>query len=146
MARELYYGRTPILWGVLWRIETDWLPFLTLVTVLVFSQADLYGERGRRPGFGRILSSLIIVALITLAFAIGTGHNFSTYGLAPTAVLLGAITIAALRASYDFVSGEVLRTLGARRYALLAGERDPGRLAAGIGPGAIGLAVALIEC
>ena len=122
VARDLYYGRTPILWGVLWRIETDWLPFLTLITVLVFSQARLYGERGRRPGFGRILSSLIIVALITLAFAIGTGHNFSTYGLAPTAVLLGGIMIAVLRASYDFVSGEVLRTLGARRYALLAGS------------------------
>ncbi len=104
VARELYYGRTPILWGVLWRVETDWLPFLTLITVLVFSQAGLYEERGRRPGFGRILSSLLLVALITLAFAIGTGHNFSTYGLAPTAVLLCAIVIAALRASYDFVT------------------------------------------
>ena len=122
VARELYYGRTPLLWGVLWRVETDWLPFLTLITVLVFSQAGLYEERGRRPGFGRILSSLLLVALITLAFAIGTGHNFSTYGLAPTAVLLCAITIAALRSSYDFVSGEVLRLLGTRRYALLAGS------------------------
>jgi len=122
VARELYYGRTPILWGVLWRIETDWLPFLTLITVLVFSQASLYEERGRRPGFGRILASLILVALITLAFAIGTGHHFSTYGLAPTAVLFGAVVIAVLRASYDFVSGEVLRMLGARRHALLAGS------------------------
>jgi len=95
VARELYYGRSPVLWGVLWRVETDWLPFLTLITVLVFSQAGLYEERGRRPGFGRILSSLLLVALITLAFAVGTGHNFSTYGLAPTAVLLCAIVIAA---------------------------------------------------
>ncbi|MGB2875750.1 MAG: hypothetical protein WBB76_09795, partial [Gaiellaceae bacterium] len=31
VARELYYGTHP-LWGFLWRIETDWLPFLTLVT------------------------------------------------------------------------------------------------------------------
>ena len=83
VAREIYYGREPVLWGVLWRIETDWLPFLTLVTVLVFSQAHLYEERERRPGFARVLSSLILVALITLAFAIGTGHQFSTYGLAP---------------------------------------------------------------
>jgi exopolysaccharide biosynthesis polyprenyl glycosylphosphotransferase len=124
VARELYYGRQPILWGVLWRIETDWLPFLTLVTVLVFSQAHLYEERERRPGFGRILSSLILVALITLAFALGTGHKFSTYGLAPTAVVLSAITIAALRASYDLVTGEVLRLTGARRHALLAGAGD----------------------
>jgi exopolysaccharide biosynthesis polyprenyl glycosylphosphotransferase len=122
VVRELYYGRTPVLWGVLWRIETDWLPFLTLVTVLVFSQARLYEERERRPGFGRVLSSLLLVALITLAFAIGTGHRFSTYGLAPTAVLLCAVTIAALRSSYDLVTGEVLRLLGARRHALLAGS------------------------
>jgi exopolysaccharide biosynthesis polyprenyl glycosylphosphotransferase len=122
VVRELYYGRDPILWGVLWRVETDWLPFLTLVTVLVFSQGGLYEERGRRPGFGRILSSLLLVALITLAFAIGTGHTFSTYGLAPTAVLLCALMIAVLRSSYDYVSGEVLRLLGARRYALLAGS------------------------
>ena len=122
VARELYYGREPVLWGVLWRIETDWLPFLTLVTVLVFSQARLYEERERRPGFARVLSSLILVALITLAFAIGTGHKFSTYGLAPTAVILCAVTIAALRSSYELVTGEVLRKLGARRYALLAGS------------------------
>ena len=55
VLREVYYGREPILWGVLWRIETDWLPFLLLVTVLVFSQAGLYRERERRPGFGRVL-------------------------------------------------------------------------------------------
>jgi exopolysaccharide biosynthesis polyprenyl glycosylphosphotransferase len=124
VARELYYGRSPVLWGVLWRVETDWLPFLTLVTVLVFSQARLYEERERRPGFGRVLSSLILVALITLAFAIGTGHRFSTYGLAPTAVLLCAVTVAVLRSSYEFVTGEVLRMLGARRYALLAGSGE----------------------
>jgi exopolysaccharide biosynthesis polyprenyl glycosylphosphotransferase len=124
VARELYYGREPILWGVLWRIETDWLPFLTLVTVLVFSQARLYDARERRPGFGRILSSLVLVALITLAFAFGTGHHFSTYGLAPTAVVLSAIVIAALRASYEFVTGELLRHLGVRRHALLAGSGE----------------------
>jgi len=70
-----------------WRIETDWLPFLTLITVLVFSQAHLYEERAAPAGFGRVLSSLILVALITLAFAIGTGHQFSTYAL-PRGVLL----------------------------------------------------------
>ena len=121
VVRELYYGQTP-LWGFLWRVETDWLPFLTLVTVLVFSQAELYAERERRPGFGRILSSLILVALITLAFGLGTGHKFSTYGLTPTAVLFCSIAIGALRASYDAVTQELLRLLGARRYALLAGS------------------------
>ena len=123
VARELYYG-TPVLWGFLWRVETDWLPFLTLITVLVFSQADLYAGRERRPGFGRILSSLVIVALVTLAFGLGTGHNFSTYGLAPTAVLFSAIAISALRGSYDLVTQDLLRALGARRHALLAGSGE----------------------
>ena len=140
VARELYYGREPILWGVLWRIETDWLPFLTLVTVLVFSQAGLYEERERRPGFGRVLSSLIVVALITLAFAVGTGHEFTTYGLAPTAIALCALAIAALRASYELVTGEVLRMLGVKRYALLAGSgENVAHLHAALGSGRSGI-------
>ena len=127
VAREIYYGREPVLWGVLWRIETDWLPFLTLVTVLVFSQSHLYEERERRPGFGRILGSLLLVALITLAFAIGTGHRFSTYGLAPTALVFSALTIAALRASYELVTSEVLGPRGAplRPARGIGGERRP---------------------
>src|SRR5205823_7684752 len=123
VVRELYYGQTPLS-GFLWRVETDWLPFLTLVTVLVFSQAELYAERERRPGFGRILSSLILVALITLAFGLGTGHKFSTYGLIPAAVLFSSAAIAALRGSYEAITEDVLHALGARRHALLAGAGD----------------------
>jgi exopolysaccharide biosynthesis polyprenyl glycosylphosphotransferase len=62
--------------------------------------------------------------VITLAFALGTGHEFSTYGLAPTAVVACAVVIGALRASYDFVTGELLRLLGSRRHALLAGSGE----------------------
>jgi exopolysaccharide biosynthesis polyprenyl glycosylphosphotransferase len=123
VARELYYGG-PVLWGFVWRVETDWLPFLMLVTVLVFSQAELYAERERRPGFGRVLSSLVLVALITLAFGLGTGHKFSTYGLIPTAVLFSAVAISALRGSYDGVTQELLHALGTRRHALLAGTGE----------------------
>jgi exopolysaccharide biosynthesis polyprenyl glycosylphosphotransferase len=139
VVRELYYGSHP-LWGFLWRVETDWLPFLTLVTVLVFAQADLYAERERRPGFGRILSSLVLVALITLAFGLGTGHRFSTYGLTPTAVLFCAVAIAALRASYSAITQDLLRALGARRHALLAGVgEDLARLHKALGSGRSGI-------
>ena len=55
VLRELYHGADSILWGVLWRAETDWLPFLGLVTVLVFWRAGLYAERGHRAGVGRIV-------------------------------------------------------------------------------------------
>ena len=39
--RDVVYGEGTPLWGVLWKAESDWLPFLTLVTVLVFWQAGL---------------------------------------------------------------------------------------------------------
>jgi exopolysaccharide biosynthesis polyprenyl glycosylphosphotransferase len=140
VVRELYYGRTDILWGFLWRVETDWLPFMALITALVFSRADLYAERERRPGFGKILSSLVLVALITLAFGLGTGHHFSTFGLAPTAVIFCAVAIAALRASYDAITQDLLRALGARRYALLVGSGENlVRLHRGLGSGRSGI-------
>ncbi len=133
VVRELYYGRNP-LWGFLWRVETDWLPFLTLITALVFAQAGLYHEREHRPGFGRILSSLFLVALITLAFGLGTGHHFGTYGLAPTAIVFCALAIALLRGSYEAVTQDLLHALGARRHALLAGSGESlERLRQGLG-------------
>jgi exopolysaccharide biosynthesis polyprenyl glycosylphosphotransferase len=126
VLRELYYGRAPgdILWGVLWDAETSWLPFLTLVTALVFWQAGLYAARERRAGFGRIVSSLLIVAALTLAFGLGTGHSFSTFGLIPTTLLLTAILVGLFRASYEVATRDLLRLLGVRRRAILAGEGE----------------------
>src|SRR4051794_40445502 len=113
VLREVYYGRT-LRWESLWQSETDWLPFLILVTLLVFAQGNLYAERERRPGLGRILSSLVLVALIALAFGLGTGHEFSTYGLAPTAFVLTAVLISLLRGSYDALTGSLLRRVRGR--------------------------------
>jgi hypothetical protein len=123
VLREVYYGRS-LRWGSLWQAETDWLPFLILVTLLVFAQGDLYAERERRPGIGRIVSSLLLVVLIALAFGLGTGHRFSTYGLAPPAFVLTAVLISLLRGSYDAITGNLLRRLGVRRRALLVGAGD----------------------
>src|SRR5215831_7580189 len=123
VLREIYYGRT-IDWHGLWQAETDWLPFLILVTVLVFAQGNLYADRERRPGLGRIVSSLVLVALIALAFGLGTGHRFSTYGLAPTAFVLTAILISLGRAGYDGLTGKLLRRAGVRRRALLVGAGE----------------------
>jgi exopolysaccharide biosynthesis polyprenyl glycosylphosphotransferase len=123
VVRELYYGRS-LDWGYLWRSATDWLPFLILITLLVFAHGDLYAERERRPGVGRIVSSLLLVALVTLAFGLGTGHRFSTYGFAPTALVLTAALISLLRATYDGITGNLLRRLGVRRRALLVGAGE----------------------
>jgi exopolysaccharide biosynthesis polyprenyl glycosylphosphotransferase len=138
--RDFVYGDGTPLWGVLWKAETDWLPFLTLVTVLVFSQAGLYAERERRPGFGRVVGSLVLVGVITMIFALGTGHRFSTYGLAPTAIIFSSICIGLLRGSYDIVTGDLLKLFGVRRRAILVGEGESlERLRRALGSGRKGI-------
>jgi exopolysaccharide biosynthesis polyprenyl glycosylphosphotransferase len=122
--RELYYGERPILWGLPWDAEASWLPFLTIVTVLVFWHAGLYAPRERRAGAGRIVSSLLIVTVITLAFAVGTGYKHTTFGLYATSFVLSVLVIGMLRSSYEVVTGDLWRVAGVRRKAILVGDGD----------------------
>lgn len=122
--REYYKGHSSPLWGVLWQAEADWLPFLVLVTLLVFWRNGLYAARELRGGVGRIVASLLVVAVATLAFGLGTGHEFGTFGVFPTAVVLIALLVGLLRASYESFTQSVLRVAGIRRRALLVGEGE----------------------
>jgi exopolysaccharide biosynthesis polyprenyl glycosylphosphotransferase len=122
--RELVYGHFPPLWGVLWEAVEEWLPFLALITFLVFWQAGLYASREVRAGVGRILPSLILVMLLTLAFAWGSGHSFNTFGLAPTAVVTTALLVGLFRASYEALTRDLMRIAGVRRRAVLVGRDD----------------------
>ena len=124
ILRALYLGQWPPLWGLIWRTASDWLPFLTVITVLVFWVGGLYRRREVRAGFGQVIKSLVLVAVITLAFGIGTGYHFTTYGLTPTALVLTTLFVGVLRASYDVVTRDVLRIAGARRRAVLVGEGE----------------------
>jgi exopolysaccharide biosynthesis polyprenyl glycosylphosphotransferase len=121
--RSLVYGEE-LLWGALWRVETEWLPFIVLVMLLVFWRAGLYAERERRGGGGRIIGSLILVGVVALIYGIGTNREFGTYGLTPTAVGLSALFIGLLRASYDVVTADLLRLAGVRRRAVLIGDGE----------------------
>ncbi|NUT56717.1 MAG: sugar transferase [Thermoleophilia bacterium] len=124
VARSVLYG-DPVLWSLLWRTEVDeWLPFLIPITLLVFWQAGLYAPRERRAGLGRVASSLLLVAAIVVAFGYGTGYDFNTTGLIPTALVLCACTIGLLRAAYDSSAVELERLLQARRRALLLGDAE----------------------
>jgi exopolysaccharide biosynthesis polyprenyl glycosylphosphotransferase len=129
VLRQLVRGED-VLWSLLWREgPAEWLKFAAPITILVFAQAGLYRVRERRPGAGRILASLIVVALIVLAFGIGTSYDFSTSGLIPTAVIASALTIGLLRAAYESVSLEAMRMMGIRRRVVLVGEGESvGRL------------------
>jgi exopolysaccharide biosynthesis polyprenyl glycosylphosphotransferase len=124
VLREVYYGERPILWGLPWDAEAKWLPFLFLVTALVFWRAGLYASRDRRGGVGRIVSSLLLVTLLTLAFSVGTGYQHTTFGLYLTAFLISALVVSLLRSSYEVVTADVWRLSGARRRAVLVGEGE----------------------
>ena len=124
VLRALLYGDT-IYWSILWETgPAEWLPFLAPVTVLVFLQSGLYAPRERRAGAGKVLGALVLVALIVLAFGIGTDYDFSTTGLIPTAVVTSALAIGALRAAYGSIALELLRVLGVRRRLVLVGEGE----------------------
>jgi exopolysaccharide biosynthesis polyprenyl glycosylphosphotransferase len=125
VIRQVVTGDGDVLWGLLWREgPAEWLKFVAPVTVLVFAQAGLYRQRELRPGAGRILACLIVVALIVLAFGIGTGYDFSTSGLIPTSVIVSAVAIGLLRAAYESTSLEVLRAFGIRRRVVLVGAGE----------------------
>jgi exopolysaccharide biosynthesis polyprenyl glycosylphosphotransferase len=124
VLRELYYGQSPVLWGLPWNAESNWLPFLAVVTVLVFWHNGLYAAREHRAGVGRVVSSLLLVTVVTLVFAIGTSYPHTTFGLYATAFVLSAVVIGGLRACYEVLTRDVWRIAGVRRRALLLGEND----------------------
>ena len=125
VLREVIAGEGDIFWSLLWREgPAEWLKFIAPITILVFAQAGLYRRRELRPGSGRVLACLIVVALIVLAFGIGTGYDFTTSGLIPTSVLVSAVTIGLLRAAYESASLELMRAAGIRRRVVLVGAGE----------------------
>ena len=124
VLREVYYGARPILWGLAWTAETKWLPFLSLVTVLVFWRGGLYAQREQRAGAGRVVSSLLLVTVITLAFAVGTGYPHTTFGLYLTTFVLAVLLITGLRGAYELVTRDMWRIAGVRRRAVLLGSAE----------------------
>lgn len=122
--RSLLFDPKPILWNLLWDHETDWLPFLTLLLLLVFWRNHLYGPRELREGAGRIVSSVVLVAVLSLVFAVGTGQHFTTFGLYIVSAFLVATLISVFRWSYETASGALMRSVGVRRRALLVGDAD----------------------
>jgi len=141
VLRSVLYGK-PVYWSLLWREGPQaWLKFLAPVCVLLFWQAGLYGQRERRPGAGRVVSSLVLLALVVLAFGIGTSYDFTTTGLIPTAVVTSALTIGLLRAAYGSLSLELMRMTGIRRRVVLAGEGESlRRLQRELGSSRVGIA------
>jgi exopolysaccharide biosynthesis polyprenyl glycosylphosphotransferase len=121
--RAWLFEPKPVLWGLLWDQETSWLAFLILLLVLVFWQAGLYKARETRESAGRIVPSVFLIAALALAFAIGTGQHFETFGLyVAGAVFVGAL-VSLFRACYELATGSIMRAAGVRRTVALVGDR-----------------------
>jgi exopolysaccharide biosynthesis polyprenyl glycosylphosphotransferase len=122
--RSLVLDPKPILWGLLWQHESDWLAFLILLLVLVFWRAGLYAPRELREGAGRVVPSVFLVAALALAFAIGTGQHFTTFGLYVVSAVFVSALIGLFRASYENVTGVMMKAMGVRRRAVLVGDAE----------------------
>jgi exopolysaccharide biosynthesis polyprenyl glycosylphosphotransferase len=122
--RALILDPRPILWNLVWVEESDFLPFLILLLLLVFWRNRLYGPRELREGAGRIVPSVLLVAALALAFAIGTDQHITTFGLYLAGAVFTAALISLFRWSYETVTGSLLRSFGVRRKVLLVGDDD----------------------
>jgi exopolysaccharide biosynthesis polyprenyl glycosylphosphotransferase len=107
-----------------WNEATQWIAFAYLVTVLMFARVDLYAERQRRPGLGRIASALFWTTAIALVFALANGEHFSSYYIFYGSLVFGTAYIATLRYAHTRVTGWLLARAGYRRRALLVGSGD----------------------
>src|SRR3954468_15124252 len=122
--RAFVFDPKPVLWGLLWDQETAWLPFLILLLVLVFARAGLYAPRELREGAGRVFPNVVLVAVLSLAFAIGTGQHFTTFGLYVVASIFGGALIGVSRAAYEGLTGSILHATGVRRKVALVGDQE----------------------
>jgi exopolysaccharide biosynthesis polyprenyl glycosylphosphotransferase len=141
VLKELALGHWPILWGLIWTgSEYHWFPFLAALTVVVFSLRGLYARREQRGGFGRILSSIGLVAILALAYELGGPNHQHTYSSFPVGVLVVGGLIGLFRASYDSITRDVFRKVGIRRRVILVGEGESlRRLRAQLGRGRGGI-------
>jgi exopolysaccharide biosynthesis polyprenyl glycosylphosphotransferase len=98
-----------------------WTPFAYLVTVLMFARVDLYSDRPRRPGIGKIISALVATTLIALIFALASGQRFSSYYIFYGSLVFGTAYIGALRYLHTTVTGWLLTQAGYRRRAVIVG-------------------------
>jgi exopolysaccharide biosynthesis polyprenyl glycosylphosphotransferase len=108
--------------GEAWQSAQRWAPFAYLVTVLLFARVDLYADRPRRPGLGHIASALFQATVITLVFALATGHRFHSYYIFYGSLLFGTVYIGALRSAHRRFTGWLLTQAGYRRRAVIVGS------------------------
>jgi exopolysaccharide biosynthesis polyprenyl glycosylphosphotransferase len=97
------------------------LPFVYLLTALLFARSGLYAARSQRPGLSRIVGSLFQVAFVALLFAVVSGEHFSSFYLFYGSLAFALLYISLARAGYEWLTGVILRAAGYQRRAVLVG-------------------------
>jgi exopolysaccharide biosynthesis polyprenyl glycosylphosphotransferase len=100
----------------------EYLPFVFLVTALLFARSRLYGPREVRPGLTAIVAGLFWVAVVSLVFALVNGLDFQSYYVFYGGLFLGVVWVGGLRWLYEKATGLALAALGRRRRAILVGS------------------------
>ena len=100
----------------------EYAPLACLVMLLLFARSGLYRDRGQRPGFATVASSLVQVTVVVALYAIIEGHEFSSYYIFYGSLFFALVYVSAFRWGFERVSGAVLRAAGYRRRAVLVGS------------------------
>src|SRR5215210_859397 len=102
----------------------DVAPLAILVTLLLFARSGLYSDRAVRPGFTRIVASLVQVMFIILVYAVVEGKHFSSYYIFYGSLFFALAYVSTFRYFFDKVSGIALRAAGYRRRAVIVGKGE----------------------
>ncbi len=135
LALKDAFDRPQVLWGLVWRAEAEWLPFMSLVLLLVFARAGLYRRGGHRPGDGAVVASMFLTTVIIAGFALATAHRSGTYVIWIWTLLVSTALIIVLRRSFDSISWLVQRSTGRIHRVVICGG----------GPEAASVSSALID-
>jgi exopolysaccharide biosynthesis polyprenyl glycosylphosphotransferase len=100
----------------------DYLPFVFLVTALLFARSNLYSRREARPGLVAITACLFQVTIVSVIFALANGLEFSSYYIFYGGLFFGLVMVGGARWIYERVTDLVLRAFGRSRRAILVGS------------------------
>ncbi len=123
LALSRAYNDYPVMLDLLWQTEREWLPFVMLVTILIFARNGLYRPRETRPGGAQIVAGLFLATVVVAIFSIATDNErFTTYLIFPYVFLASAFLISLLRGTLNVLIDSTARLVGVERRVLVVGE------------------------
>jgi exopolysaccharide biosynthesis polyprenyl glycosylphosphotransferase len=114
--------RNPDSLGVTYDWAREYAPLACLVMVLLFARSGLYRDRAQRPGFTKVISSLVSVVVVVLIYAEIEGHEFNSYYIFYGSLFFALLYVSFARWLFERASGVILRAAGYRRRAVLVGS------------------------